>query len=187
MTSQKILKLVIASMFAALCCICTVFIAVPSIKGYTHLGDGMVILSGVLLGPIYGSAAAGIGSLFADLLLGFPLYAPGTLIIKASAAFVAWLVVKGFSKITNNPILRVFSVSLGGICAGFIVTSGYFLYDMSVMGLGMGAAAGIPGNLVQNTFGILISTIMFPMLYRLPTIRNYGQPNIVINNKKTVS
>lgn len=175
MTSQKVLKLVVASMFAALCCICTMFVQIPSIKGYIHLGDGMVILSGVLLGPIYGTAAAGIGSMFADLFSGYPLYAIATLIIKAAAAYVAWLVFKGFSKITNDTILRIISVIIGGIAGGVIVTTCYFLFDMTVMGLGLAAAGGIPGNLAQNTFGIIISTVMFPALYRIPTIRNFSK------------
>ena len=176
MTSEKLIKLVVASMFAALCYICTTFVQIPSIKGYTHLGDGAVILSGVLLGPIYGSAAAGLGSMFADLLTGYASYAIPTFIIKATAAFAAWLIFKGFSKITKDTILRILSVLLGGICAGVVVTSCYFLYDMSVMGLGLGATAGIPGNIVQNVFGIITSTVMFPMLYRIPTVHSFSQP-----------
>ncbi len=175
MTSQKNLKLVIGAMFTALCFICTVFIPIPSIKGYTNLGDGMVILSGILLGPLYGGMAAGIGSMFADLFLGYTSYAIATLLIKSTAAIAAWLIYKGVSNITKKPLIRVISVSLGGIGTGIVVTSCYFLYDMSVMGLGMSAAAGIPGNLVQNFFGILISTIMFPVLYRIPTVRNFSQ------------
>ena len=136
----------------------------------------MVILSGILLGPIYGTAAAGIGSMFADLLSGYPLYAVATLIIKALAALVAWLIFHGISKLTSDSILRVLSVIVSGIGAGVIVTSLYFLFDMTVMGLGLTAAGGIPGNLVQNTFGILISTIMFPALYRIPSIRYFCQP-----------
>lgn len=174
MTSQKVLKLVVASMFAALCCICTVIIKVPSIKGYIHLGDGMVILSGVLLGPIYGTAAAGIGSMFADLYAGYPMYAIPTLLIKATAALVAWLIFRGFRKVTNDKILRLISVSIGGVAAGVIVTTSYFLFDMTFMGLGLAAAGGIPGNLFQNIFGIIISTVMFPALYRIPAIRNFS-------------
>ncbi len=176
MTSQKIIKLVVASMFAALCYICTTIVQIPSIKGYTHLGDGVVILSGVLLGPIYGSAAAGLGSMFADLLTGHVLYCIPTLLIKATVAIVAWLIFKSFSKITKDPIVRILSVLLGGICGGIIVTSGYLLYDMYFMGLGYGAVANIPSNLVQNIFGIITSTVMFPALYRIPTIRSFSQP-----------
>ncbi len=176
MTSQKLIKLVVASMFAALCYICTTFVQIPSIKGYTHLGDGAVILSGILLGPLYGAAAAGLGSMLADLLTGYASYAIPTLLIKATAAIVAWLVFKGFSKITKDTLVRIFSVLLGGICAGLIVTSCYFLYDMSIMGLGLGATAGIPGNIVQNVFGVITSTVMFPVLYRIPTVRSFSQP-----------
>ena len=159
------------------------FVQIPSIKGYTHLGDGMVILSGILLGPLYGALAAGIGSMLADIFSGYPLYAIATLLIKAGAATMAWLVFMGISKITKDPIIRVLSVVLGGICAGIIVTSCYFVFDMSFMGLGMGAIGGIPGNLVQNTFGVIISTVMFPFLYRIPTVRNFSQS---VDQKRTI-
>ncbi len=175
MTSQKILKLIIAAMFAALCCICTMLLPIPSSNGYIHLGDGMVILSGILLGPIYGCAAAGIGSMLADLFSGYPMYAIATLLIKALAALVAWLIFRGICKLTKDYILRVLSVIVAGIGAGFIVSSLYFLFDMTIMGAGLGAVSGIPGNLLQNIFGIIISTIMFPALYRIPTIRNFSQ------------
>ena len=176
MTSQKVHKLVIAAMFAALCCICTMIIKVPSIKGYTHLGDGMVILSGIILGPIYGAAAAGIGSMFADIFSGYPMYAIATLIIKALAAIVAYIVFHGICKLSKSPVLGKLSVALGGVCAGVIVTSSYFLYDMTIMGLGMSAIAGIPGNLIQNTFGIIIATVCYPALSKIPIIRNLSQP-----------
>lgn len=55
-------------------------------NGFVNLGDCFVLLSGWLLGPWWGGAAGGIGSMLADLLLGYGHYAPGTLIIKGLMA-----------------------------------------------------------------------------------------------------
>ena len=56
-------KLVTAALLAALTCIATMIIKIPSpMKGYLNLGDCVVLLAGWLLSPMYGFLAAGIGS-----------------------------------------------------------------------------------------------------------------------------
>ena len=73
-------KLVITALFMALTMVATMFIRIPLPLGYVNLGDVFVLLSVFVLGPIYGTIAAGVGSGLADLF-GFVKYAPGTLII----------------------------------------------------------------------------------------------------------
>ena len=61
-------KLVVASMLAAMTCVATMLIQIPlSANGYVNMGDAVVLFSAYLLGPVYGGAAAGIGSMFADI------------------------------------------------------------------------------------------------------------------------
>ena len=72
MTDSKIRKLVLAALMAALCTIMTMVIQVPSpMQGYVNLGDCAVLMSAWVLGPLYGGAAAGIGSALADQLSGY--------------------------------------------------------------------------------------------------------------------
>ena len=81
---QKVKKLVLSALMAALVYVATSIIQIPSpMSGYVNLGDCFVLLSGWLLGPWYGGAAAGIGSMLVDLLGVYAHYAPGTLVIKA--------------------------------------------------------------------------------------------------------
>lgn len=83
-------KLVIGALMAALTCIATMIIKIPTpTLGYIHLGDGLVLLCGIVLGPLGGALSAGIGSMFADIFSGYASWAPATLIIKALTAFVA--------------------------------------------------------------------------------------------------
>ena len=60
MRSLKDVKfLVTAALLAALTCIATMVIKVPTpTLGYVHPGDGLVLLCGLILGPVYGSLAA---------------------------------------------------------------------------------------------------------------------------------
>ena len=62
MENQKVRKLVLSALMAALVYVATSIIQIPSpVNGYVNLGDCFVLLSGWLLGPWYGAAAAGIG------------------------------------------------------------------------------------------------------------------------------
>ena len=89
-------RLVFTALFAALCTVGTVVISIPLPFGYFNLGDVFVLLSAWLLGPLYGSIAAAVGSALADILLGFPVYAPATFLIKGIDALVAYTVASFF-------------------------------------------------------------------------------------------
>jgi uncharacterized membrane protein len=164
MNTDQLKKFIIAALMSALTCLTTFIIKVPSPTGYIHPGDSFVILSGIILGPVYGALSAGIGSLLADILAGYPQYALATLIIKALTALVCSLV---FRKLKR----RIYSVIVAGVFGGFIVTLGYFAVEYFMYGFG-GALSGVPLNVVQNIFGIILSTILYPLLYRIPQVKD---------------
>ena len=110
MENQKVRKLVLSALMAALVYVATSIIQIPSpVNGYVNLGDCFVLLSGWLLGPWYGAAAAGIGSMLVDLLSGYGHYVPGTLIIKglAAAASIPGNIVQGIAGIAIGLALAV--------------------------------------------------------------------------------
>ena len=61
---------------------------VPQTKGFFNIGETMVFTTAILFGPVIGAFAGGAGSALADVLLGYPHYAPATLIIKATEGAV---------------------------------------------------------------------------------------------------
>jgi uncharacterized membrane protein len=168
---NKIIKLVAAALMAAMTCVSTIIIAVPSpAGGFIHPGDGFVILSGIILGPFFGGLAAGIGSMLADIILGFTSYAAATLIIKFLAAIIGVFV---FRLLHKNKSLNVLPVLLAGVFGGLTVTVGYFLFESFILGLGVAAAfPNVLFNLVQNSFGIIVATLLFPLVYKVPQIRS---------------
>ena len=148
MKDSKIRKLVMAALLAALTYVAPTVIKIPTpTGGFVHPGDGMVLLSGWLLGPWWGGAAAGIGSMFV----------PGTLVIKFLDAMAAALVVKALGK-------GYVSYIVGGVVGEAIMVAGYFAYEGLILGMGMGAAAGIPSNLVQAVTGIVIALVLVALL-----------------------
>lgn len=172
MRKNNITKLVTASLLAALTCIATMVIQVPSpMNGYVHLGDAFVILSGVILGPLYGSAAAGIGSMFADILTGYTHYALGTLLIKALAACVASILYYAITNHIKTKTSQYIGTILGGLGSGVIVTIGYFIFSSIFLDKGIAAISSIPGNIIQTVFGLIIATILVPILMKIPNIR----------------
>ena len=159
MSDRKTKKLVLSALLAALCCVATMVIQIPSpANGFVNLGDCFVLLAAWLLGPWYGAAAAGIGSMLADLLAGYAHYAPGTLVIKTLMALVAALI---FRKMTRS---KTSAMMVSSFAAEFVMVGGYFLYAMLLLGKGIGAAASIPGNLVQGAAGMVASVLLMGIL-----------------------
>lgn len=61
-TFQRTRMVVMAAAFAALACVATMVVKVPSpTGGYMNLGDTVVLLGGYLLGPAWGALAGSIG------------------------------------------------------------------------------------------------------------------------------
>lgn len=146
-------KLTAAAMMAALCCVATMVIQIPSpMNGYVNLGDCFVLLSAFILGPAWGAAAAGIGSMMADVLSGYMHYAVATLVIKGAMAFAAAMIYSA-GRTTLKAVL-------GGIVAEAIMVLGYFLFACILMGEGLAAALSIPGNVVQGIVGIIAGMLL---------------------------
>ena len=157
---MKTRKIVQTSLLAALCCVSTLIIQIPSpMNGYVNLGDCFVLLAGFLLSPLYGGAAAGIGSMLADLISGYGIYAPATLVIKFLMAFCAGLILRQ----KNNGVTRI----VAGVIAEIIMILGYFGFACLLMGEGLGAVASIPGNAMQGVVGIFMATVLYPVIKKI--------------------
>ena len=160
MNDKKIRKLVLAALLAALVCVATMVVQIPSpMQGYVNLGDCFVLLSGWLLGPWFGFAAGGIGSMLADIFLGYAHYAPGTLVIKALDAMAAALIVKALGR-------KPYAYVVGGVVGELIMVAGYFGYASLLLGKGLAAAASIPGNIFQGAVGLVVGVLLVTVLER---------------------
>ena len=163
MRNTNVKKLVLSSLMAALTCVATMVIEIPSpANGYVNLGDCVVLLSGWLLGPWYGAAAAGIGSMLADIFAGYAYYAPGTLVIKGLMGLVAAVI----SRIFGKKMPKV-AVLVSGIAAEVLMVVGYFIYAAAFLQYGAaGAAASVPGNLMQVVFAVIAATVLMGVFRR---------------------
>lgn len=149
-------KIVMASMLAALCCVATMILKIPSpLKGYINLGDCVVLLSGWLMPPVYGFAAAGIGSALADLFSGYVVYAPATFLIKGLMALIAHYCFKGLHNKSGKTTARI----IGGTLAEMEMILGYFAFEGFLYGFAP-SLVNIPANAVQGVAGLIIGLIL---------------------------
>ena len=154
--SDKTKKIVLAALLAALTFIATIIIRVPMpAVGYVNLGDCFVLLSGWILGPVYGALAAGIGSAVADLSAGYVAYAPATFVIKAFMAVAAYFI--GVKLARSKQSLALKSVS--AVAGELIMIGGYLAFESVVYGFGT-ALTSIPLNVVQGAFGLVAGLVL---------------------------
>lgn len=167
--NNNLKKLILAALFAALSCVATMSIRIPTpgTSGYIHPGDAIVILSGVILGPVWGFLAGGIGSALSDLIGGYFIYVPITFVIKGLVALAAGLL---YQKVGKNQKSRYIAVILGGVADIILVAGGYFVCEFFIYGAG--AAASIPANIIQGVGGLVISCILYPILISIPNVRH---------------
>lgn len=154
--NAKTKQLATASLIAALVCVATMVIKIPSpLKGYINLGDCVVLLAGWVLSPAYAFLAAGIGSALADLFSGYLVYAPATFIIKGLMALIALYGFKLLNKKFGNIVCRITS----GIVAEIIMVLGYYIFEGFMYGFGP-SAVNIPANSIQGVAGIIIGVML---------------------------
>lgn len=168
-------KIILTAMLAAMVCVCTICIQIPSpMSGYINLGDAMVLMSAFMLGPVFGAAAAGIGSGLADVLTGYVYYAPGTLVIKAAVALIAALCIRPLDR-RSTPAAPL-RFALAALPGEIIMVLGYLAYAWIFLGHGPAAAASVPGNLAQAAAGIAIAAILTPLVLKPREVQEMLKP-----------
>lgn len=173
---EKLLRLCFSAMFAALIFAATKLIQIPTpTGGYVNCGDCFVLMAAWILGPVYGFAAAGIGSALVDLM-GYAQYVPGTFLIKGIMAVAAALIMKALVK--KSAKLHFIGFIVSGLAAELIMIGGYYLYEATLLGYGfLGALGGISGNCIQGAFGLTVGAALVQVTAKtgvLKKIRPYA-------------
>ncbi len=162
--SKKLLFTMYASLLAALVAIATLIVTIPTpTGGYVNIGDGIVLICGWILGPVWGTLAAGVGSMIADLI-GYPIYALATFIIKALMALVAFALAKLLKPVFKRRAW--FAYVLAGIAAETVMVVGYFVFEAVFMSYGMGAIVSVLPNVSQAAVGIAIGASLMSLIDR---------------------
>lgn len=147
MKKSNLKLMCISGIFAALVFVVTAYLHIPTYNGYVHVGDGFIFLAACILPMPYAVAVGAIGALLADVLTGYAVWAPGSIIIKALTAMLFSYKAKKIISARNTLMLIPATV----ICVG-----GYYLYEVIITGSFVGALAGIPGSLIQSVASSIV-------------------------------
>ena len=174
MKSKNLSKVVASALFAAIICVATFIVQIPSpaTGGYVNLGDCFVLIAGIYLGYGYGALAAGLGSALADMLAGYAQYVPATFIIKALMAITAYAVFKVICKKS-----RILAKITCGVISEAVMVLGYFGYEAVILKYGIGAAGSIIPNIIQGLVGVFaaaaLSTALDAAIKRSKTLSQF--------------
>ncbi len=132
---------------------------IPATTGYFNVGEIMVYTCALLMGPDIGAFAGGVGSMISDISLGYPYYAPGTLIIKGTEGLiVGYLGTKAFPDVSRRT-WRAVAIGFGLVFTAALayVGSTFLSGDFSVT---LGGAWNIP----SWTVDLPVPAALWPVL-----------------------
>jgi uncharacterized membrane protein len=142
-------------------------VTIPATNGYFNVGEIMVYTSALLMGPYVGAFAGGVGSMISDLSLGYPYYAPGTLVIKALEGFiVGYLSTRAFPSVSRMS-WRAITVAAGIVFSSALAYVGttFLSGDISPT---LGDAWGIPAFTfsldVPSLFWVALAVAAFALV-----------------------
>ena len=160
-SGERVVNTVMMGLMTCLVIVATMFIKIPipMTQGYVHLGDSMIFLSVLILGKKNGSIAAGVGSAMGDVLGGYAVWAPWTLVIKFIMAWILGAFVERFEK--KGEIA-------GMVIAGAEMTAGYYVASSVMYGSWIVTLADIPWNIGQFVVGMGLALMLSAALNKTP-------------------
>ncbi|MGY5879128.1 MAG: ECF transporter S component [Candidatus Thorarchaeota archaeon] len=166
------INIALLAIMTALATIMTIVIQIPypGTSGYFNFGDTMVMLAGLLLGPVGGFVAGGFGSALADVATGYTFYAPITFIVKGLEGMaVGYLGSKARDnvKVNGRDILAV-------IVGSIIMLTGYFIAQVLLFDIVVAVGELVTINLAQVTIGAVVTLLIGPTIRSYLRTINYG-------------
>ena len=153
--------LTITAVFVALTYIFTAFINVKlpiaANGGLIHLGNVPLFIGAILFGKKTGAIAGGVGMGLFDLLSGWTLWAPFTLVIVGIMGFTV-------GKLTEDHKHQNMKWYVIAIAAGVIKVAGYYIAEVIIYGNPLAPVSSIPGNLVQiGVAAVIVLVVITPL------------------------
>lgn len=152
------------ALFTALVTIATMAfkVPVPATQGFINLGDTFIFAAALLWGGKSAFLAGSLGSSLADILSGYPHWAPFTFFIKGLEGYMA-----GY--IGHRPFStagRLGPAVLGLLLGGLLMAGGYFVAEVLLYGL-PAALVELPGNAFQAGGSLMIALPLSVALRRV--------------------
>ena len=197
MKNEKLLKLVMTGVFAALSYVVFTFLQIKiTLPGgdatSIHLGNAVCVLGALLLGGLYGGIGGAIGMTIGDLLDPYYIvYAPKTFILKLCIGLITGLIAHKLGHIsTEKDTSKVWkwtiAAAIGGLLFNVIFDPlvGYF-YKRLILGK-PAADITLAWNIASTSINAVTSTIVSVAVYMAlrPALKRSDLFFIIDKNKK---
>ena len=158
---KAVIQLSLMAIMSALVTVGTLIIRIPNpMGGYFNVGDVMIFVAALTFNPLVSGVAGGLGSAIADII-GFPLFAVPTLVIKGLEGLIGGLIANRKSVYRD-----IFAI----VVAGTEMVIGYFLVEVYLWGIAT-AVLEVPANIAQIAIGGLVGIpVALILRRRLPEI-----------------
>lgn len=176
MKNEKLLKLVMTGVFAALSYVVFTFLQIKiTLPGgdatSIHLGNAVCVLGALLLGGFYGGLGGAVGMTIGDLLDPYYIiYAPKTFLLKLCIGLITGLIAHKLGHIsterdTSKVLKWTIAAAVGGLLFNVIFDPlvGYF-YKRMILGK-PAADVTLAWNIASTSINAVTSTIVSVAVY----------------------
>ncbi len=159
MENKKTTKWYTVVSFTVVVLVITMFVRIPLPSGgYFNFGDVAVVFASLMLGKFGGAIVGGVGSALADILGGFAIFSPLTLLAKGFEGLFS-----GFSKNKKGLVFWVFP-AVGGLSMVAI----YFVGEVFMPSIKLqGAILELLPNTIQAIGGYIGGILLFKIYSRV--------------------
>ncbi|MBQ6513687.1 MAG: ECF transporter S component [Clostridia bacterium] len=183
-SNAMITRIVFTGVMAAIICVITMF-RIPLGQSKVHFANSMCLLSGLLLGPVWGGTAAGLGSAIYDIALGGYSFFDAliTFVSKFAMAWVTgilyqtWVLKKEEKSWKENLLPLIVACVLGALTYVALYMLKTWLFKLYVEPV---PADTIPGIMVAKLIPSLINAafavVTAPIFYHAvrPALKSAG-------------
>lgn len=166
LSDGRVAELTICAVFTALICVFTMFIQIrifPTEGGMVHIGNVPLFFVAAYFGGKTGAVSGGLGMCLSDLLTGWTLYAPATLVVVGIIGLV-------FGRIVDRKptVLRL----IGAVAAVLAIKlAGYYLFEAAFVYQNIAApVVNVPGNTIQILTGAIVAV---PVILVIRPVMNH--------------
>ena len=171
-TRQKTLSIAMTAMLIALVFIATLFVNIKlPIKangGLVHLGTGMLFIASILFGPKKGAMAGAVGMGLFDMVGGWLIWAPITIVARGLQGFIvgkiAWANDRKGDSVVFNIVAMIVSMP--------VMLAVYYIGEVILYNNWVAPLASIPGDMIQNLLGLVVAIPVCLFLKKTPIFKN---------------
>lgn len=151
-----------SAVVAAAVAVATMAISIPVGIGYLNFGEIVIYTAAFLFGDLVGALGGGIGAAAADVILGYGMYAPITLVAKGTEGFVVGRLAGASTR------SKVIAVAAGApfMIVAYVIARAYF------EGIPAAIFQELPIDILQAVVGLIVALPLSQALQdRIPELQ----------------